>query len=270
MTAILRGSETTEEYHTRIVAMMQGEAAKPDVDAGTSAGEVATILMRIEAEARRYAGFYKPNSDGRNTFIIFADWVAALATSATSEREDIRRLRAENEMANKELARIRAVVPASLLYDVPDLAEAVASTFGQYVRVAGEAAALRKKLAEAAEAKPALTTQPAPAGTSGVPGSQEAKPVAWRARHSLKEKWHFFFDFARPLGLFGCLPLYATPVPADDRDEGLREAAKALVNIVEGIGVLDYGTWRASQNNGRLKDTKEWIAFYLALKESTR
>ena len=42
---------------------------------------VAAILAAtafIEDEARRYAGFYKPASDGRNTFVIFADMVSEL------------------------------------------------------------------------------------------------------------------------------------------------------------------------------------------------
>ncbi len=37
------------------------------------------MLSQIEAEARRYAGMYPQSSDGRNTFVIFADWVAKLA-----------------------------------------------------------------------------------------------------------------------------------------------------------------------------------------------
>jgi len=37
------------------------------------------MIQRIEAEARQYAEMYQPSSDGRNTFIIFADWVSALS-----------------------------------------------------------------------------------------------------------------------------------------------------------------------------------------------
>lgn len=40
-----------------------------------------TLIQKIEAEARRYAEMYQPSSDGRNTFVIFADWVAALSRS---------------------------------------------------------------------------------------------------------------------------------------------------------------------------------------------
>jgi hypothetical protein len=38
-------------------------------------------LTKVEAEARRYAEMYPQSSDGRNTFVIFADWVARLALS---------------------------------------------------------------------------------------------------------------------------------------------------------------------------------------------
>lgn len=42
-------------------------------------------LAYLEAEARRFAGFYSPGSDGRNTFIIFADKIAALTNPAPAE-----------------------------------------------------------------------------------------------------------------------------------------------------------------------------------------
>ncbi len=40
------------------------------------------LLGQIEAEARRYAGMYPDASDGRNTFVVFADWVARLTCDA--------------------------------------------------------------------------------------------------------------------------------------------------------------------------------------------
>lgn len=40
------------------------------------------LIQKIEAEARRYAEMYPQSSDGRNTFIIFADWVAGLSLSS--------------------------------------------------------------------------------------------------------------------------------------------------------------------------------------------
>jgi hypothetical protein len=44
-------------------------------------GAVAVERDAIAEEARRYAGFYPEGSDGRNTFIIFAEWI---------ERRDMR------------------------------------------------------------------------------------------------------------------------------------------------------------------------------------
>jgi hypothetical protein len=35
-------------------------------------------LAYLEAEARRFADMYSPASDGRNTFVIFADKIAAV------------------------------------------------------------------------------------------------------------------------------------------------------------------------------------------------
>lgn len=34
-------------------------------------------IVELEAEARRFASFYEAGSDGRNTFVIFADKIAA-------------------------------------------------------------------------------------------------------------------------------------------------------------------------------------------------
>lgn len=40
-----------------------------------------SVIQNIEVEARRYAEMYPQSSDGRNTFIIFADWVASQISS---------------------------------------------------------------------------------------------------------------------------------------------------------------------------------------------
>jgi hypothetical protein len=45
----------------------------------------------------------------------------------------------------------------------------------------------------------------------------------------------------------------------------LIEAAKGLKRIVEEIdGTMNHGTWR-DEHGVRLKDTPEWVAFYVAL-----
>lgn len=40
-------------------------------------------------------------------------------------------------------------------------------------------------------------------------------------------------------------------------------AADALISIVDGIGGLSHGTWR-DEKGVRLKDTPEWVSFYVA------
>ncbi len=42
-----------------------------------------SYLGKIADEARRYAGFYPQSSDGRNTFVIFAEWVDSLSDQNT-------------------------------------------------------------------------------------------------------------------------------------------------------------------------------------------
>jgi hypothetical protein len=41
-----------------------------------SHGGNTDLIQSIENEARRYAEMYQPGSDGRNTFLIFAEWIA--------------------------------------------------------------------------------------------------------------------------------------------------------------------------------------------------
>lgn len=36
------------------------------------------MLEQIEEKAREWAGYYEPHSDSRNTFVLFAEWVATL------------------------------------------------------------------------------------------------------------------------------------------------------------------------------------------------
>lgn len=41
--------------------------------------KVKPLVDMIAAKAREYAEHYPQSSDGRNTFLIFAEWVEALA-----------------------------------------------------------------------------------------------------------------------------------------------------------------------------------------------
>lgn len=43
-----------------------------------------SLLQIIEDEARRYADMYQLGSDGRNTFVMFADWVNGLRHLASN------------------------------------------------------------------------------------------------------------------------------------------------------------------------------------------
>lgn len=46
----------------------------------------------------------------------------------------------------------------------------------------------------------------------------------------------------------------------------MEKELKNLVEIVEGIkGSMEHGTWRDDRGR-RLKDTPEWVSFYLAVK----
>jgi len=65
------------EILTNVLERFEALAAlsRPNVD------ETAALTY-LESEARRFADFYPDGSDGRNTFVIFADKVAALRGSA--------------------------------------------------------------------------------------------------------------------------------------------------------------------------------------------
>ncbi len=42
--------------------------------------------------------------------------------------------------------------------------------------------------------------------------------------------------------------------------------AKALVNLIEGANSHNFGNMRSLTSGARLKDTQEWVAFYVAAK----
>lgn len=56
-------------------ATLQRYGTQPAVDA------MVALTAFIEAEARRYAGMYPEASDGRNTFVMFADMVSDLTAA---------------------------------------------------------------------------------------------------------------------------------------------------------------------------------------------
>jgi hypothetical protein len=66
-----------DAVRTALAAQADAPAAQPQ----------RALIEKIETEARRYAGMYPAASDGRNTFVIFADWIAGLALTRP-ERDD--------------------------------------------------------------------------------------------------------------------------------------------------------------------------------------
>lgn len=52
---------------------------------------IGTLTSFIEAEARRYANHYGEATDGRNTFVMFADMVATLTAERVNLPEGMRR-----------------------------------------------------------------------------------------------------------------------------------------------------------------------------------
>lgn len=59
-------------YRAMIVASPKSEPANP----APSSDELLEALREIEDEAGRYAAMYPHGSDGRNSFLIFADGIA--------------------------------------------------------------------------------------------------------------------------------------------------------------------------------------------------
>lgn len=162
-------------------------------------------------------------------------------------REVIARQAAAKALLQTELGRIKAVIPASLSYEVPDAAEAIASTFREYVKVAAEATALRK----------AVTPKPEP-----ETGGELAQRIAhvlythnyiealWQpdptAPYEGAVRWSDQAALAIANGIISRCALSASSPPAvaggADRDEIARIIA------LHGLGRVDGGDRRALPN----------------------
>lgn len=60
------------------LAALPSSSYKPEIEWGPVYGSppsIEAMKQIIAANARRYAEMYQPHSDGRNTFVIFAEWV---------------------------------------------------------------------------------------------------------------------------------------------------------------------------------------------------
>lgn len=71
---LMRPPETVEEANARAA-----EKWNERIDSDTALiGELVERIDYLESEAKRFAADYPQSSDGRNTFLIFADKIAAL------------------------------------------------------------------------------------------------------------------------------------------------------------------------------------------------
>jgi hypothetical protein len=102
------------------------------------------------------------------------------------------------------------------------------------------------------------------------------EPVAWLPTATVE--WLTEYDgpacakvtavHNRPINGDGGIPVYTTPPDALTRlyhaHAAERKLADDLIGIVEGIdGAMNHGTWR-DDHGARLKDTPQWVAFYIA------
>jgi hypothetical protein len=80
-TFCLASPGSDEEFHAYLLgfesALSIFRKAIEAVDPATIRAEA--LRDKIAAKAREYAEHYPQSSDGRNTFLIFAEWVEALA-----------------------------------------------------------------------------------------------------------------------------------------------------------------------------------------------
>jgi hypothetical protein len=63
----------------------------------TASSVGADALAHLESEARRFAGFYKPNSDMANTLNILGNKIAALAAISTAQVDETERVTVPRE-----------------------------------------------------------------------------------------------------------------------------------------------------------------------------
>ena len=83
--------EDTDAAVAETYAVARAFVASLDRLAALEAGRSAEVarVVELEREARRFADCYPESSDGRNTFVIFADKIAALAKREPGSRHSI-------------------------------------------------------------------------------------------------------------------------------------------------------------------------------------
>ncbi|ALC12521.1 hypothetical protein [Sphingopyxis sp. 113P3] len=84
-----------DAWAEHVAARADGGSATPMREAASSVG--ADALAHLESEARRFAGFYKPNSDMANTLNILGNKIAALAAISTAQVDETERVTVPRE-----------------------------------------------------------------------------------------------------------------------------------------------------------------------------
>lgn len=84
--ARLRGIGCAYVINEQVEALLDAAEAHLSEQSRIDAA-VAKERERCEQETRRYAGFYLPHSDGRNTFVMLADFIAAGRTPTPTTEE---------------------------------------------------------------------------------------------------------------------------------------------------------------------------------------
>ncbi|HLP70433.1 MAG TPA: hypothetical protein VK181_23245 [Rhizobium sp.] len=75
------------EQHGTNVERAENQWRQWEARATAAEARLAEERDAIAAEARRYAGFYPEASDGRNTFILLAEWIEARGGGSSSNGE---------------------------------------------------------------------------------------------------------------------------------------------------------------------------------------
>lgn len=198
-------------------------------------------------------------------------------------REVIARQAAAKGLLQAELGRIKAVIPASLTYEVPDAAEAIASTFREYVKVAAEATALRKSLASLGTGEGSGGAGWAPGTTAprdGTPmwadlGSDGIRKVRWWTvdelcdafggdRGNYQAGFYEVDDADAEAWPKQWLPIWAIPALSGPPSAPHPQAPNTLSEVEEATALLLAidGVLRAAQQEAdRLRDETDGYSF---------
>lgn len=83
----LRGRQTFGQFLPQDRAFIAAASPQTLLSLIEENERMREALREVESEAHRYAGFYPQSSDGRNTFVMFADMVASKALRSQQKGE---------------------------------------------------------------------------------------------------------------------------------------------------------------------------------------